>query len=48
MCYDKTYQSFYSRGEKWKSNPMLDIYVEATINHIGNMISNEFLNWAGV
>lgn len=30
------------------SNPSLNIYVEATIKYIGNKISNEFLNWAGI
>ena len=30
------------------SNPMLPIYVESVINYIGNNISNEFLNWAGI
>ena len=29
------------------SNARLDTYVDAAIKYLGNLVSDEFLNWAG-
>ena len=30
------------------SNPLLGFFVKVAKDYLGNMISNEFLNWAGM